>query len=166
MGEPFAVEFANSLYRLGDGSSIDFLESGELAEAWFGSAPPVGGEKVAPDLATTQTAELRQLRGVVIDLLDSVVANRAVAESEVSALNAYAARASCRMELSWSNSHGSAALVYGGSPADKLLAQIATEAISFLASEQPASLRRCERPGCFMLFVQQHHKRRFCSESC
>lgn len=166
LGEPFAVEFANSLYRLGDGSSIDFLGSAELFDAWFVSAPRVGGEKLAPDSTTIQVSELRQLRGVVIDLLDAVVAKRAVAGSDVSALNAYAARASCRLQLRWNDGQGSAALAYSGAAADKSLASIAGDAISFLASEQPASLRRCERPDCFMMFVQQHHKRRFCSESC
>lgn len=166
LGEPFVVEFANSLYRLGDGSSIDFLGSAELVEAWFGSVLSVSGETMDSGSAAIYTSELRELRGVVIDLLEAVVAKRAIVGSEISALNAYAARASARLELSWNGDQRSAALVYSGSTTDILLAQIAGDAISFLATEQPASLRRCERPDCFMLFVQQHRKRRFCSESC
>ncbi len=154
------------LVSTGDGSSIDFLGSTELVDAWFGSSPSVGGETMTRDLATSSISELRQLRGIVIDLLDAIVAQRAVTESEVSALNAYAARASARLELSWSSGQGSAAFIYSGTAADRFLAELAGEAISFLASQRPTSLRRCAGPECFILFVQQHHKRRFCSQSC
>jgi predicted RNA-binding Zn ribbon-like protein len=166
LAEPLAVEFANTLYRLSDGSSIDFLVSPESVKTWFTHAPTAVGITVPADLREAGLTDLRRLRGIVRGLLDGVVSNSSVDDRAVSALNSFASRAPARLELTWRTDAATAALVHRGHGADVLLAGLASECISFFASSEVTLMRRCERPECFMLFVQQHRRRRFCNDSC
>jgi predicted RNA-binding Zn ribbon-like protein len=49
---------------------------------------------------------------------------------------------------------------------ERLCAGLATGCIELLTGADRQGLRRCEGPGCSLLFVQQHGRRRFCHESC
>jgi predicted RNA-binding Zn ribbon-like protein len=56
--------------------------------------------------------------------------------------------------------------MYSGGKFEVLVARLAAGAITFLAGTELELVRRCGHPDCQMFFVQQHHRRRFCHESC
>lgn len=165
-GEPLIVEFANSLYRRADESIIDYLNSAQSATAWFGCVTGAEGTALPSPCPASTVLELHQLRGAVIRVLDAVVAGGPVDNGAISTLNVFAARAPGHLELSWRNTHRSAAFTRTGLEGDIFFATLASDFVSFLAGPSVQLLRRCERPGCFMLFVQQHKTRRFCHDGC
>ncbi len=53
-----------------------------------------------------------------------------------------------------------------GSPANRVLAAIAAEAVELFTGEQHAGLRACYAPGCVLYFVKDHPRREWCSPGC
>ncbi len=49
---------------------------------------------------------------------------------------------------------------------ERLLAELATAAIEFLASGERAELRACPAPRCIRFFVKAHPKQQWCKPSC
>jgi predicted RNA-binding Zn ribbon-like protein len=167
LGEPLTVELANTRYTHSSGV-IDFLGSVDLVTSWFGKAPAAAALSLPARLTAADADAIRQIRDAAHGALGSIVSGRArVDPRHVSILNHHAAAAPCHVQLEWSDDSGaSARRVYGGRKADALRAELAGEVIAFLAGPQRSQVRRCAHPDCEMFFVQHHHKRRFCHESC
>jgi predicted RNA-binding Zn ribbon-like protein len=167
VGEPLTVELANTLYTHSSGI-LDFLASTDLITSWFARAPGAVGLSLPPRPSAGDAEAIRQIRDAAHRALDLVVSGRAgVDPKDVSVLNHHAAAASCHWHLEWSDDTGpSATAVYSGRRADVFLSQLAGDVIRFLSGPHPAQVRRCAHPHCEMFFVQHHHKRRFCHESC
>jgi predicted RNA-binding Zn ribbon-like protein len=166
LGEPLTVELANTLYTHSRGV-IDFLGSAELITSWFAKAPGAAVLSLPSRLSHADTGAIQEIRDAAHGALDSVVSGRArIDPKTVSALNHHAAAAPCHWRLEWDDTGASARCVYAGRRADVLRAQLAGEIITFLGSPHLAQVRRCAHPDCEMFFVQHHHKRRFCHESC
>ena len=53
-----------------------------------------------------------------------------------------------------------------GTPANRVLAAIAAEAVVLFTGEQHAQLRACYAPGCVLYFVKDHPRREWCSPGC
>ena len=168
LGEPLAVELANTLYERPE-STVDFLGRSDWIVAWLGlatsdSAPPpipkridqVGGD------------DIRSLRNVVRDLLSTATQPHGQPDpSRVMTLNGFIDSSQLRFRLEWvADAPPRSALIPTGRGFAAVLAYLAIESISFLASADVARVRRCDGPDCPMLFVQQHHKRRFCYDGC
>jgi predicted RNA-binding Zn ribbon-like protein len=165
LGESFAVEFANSLYRDGD-SVMDFLHTTKLVVGWFDA---VGGNFVVPARLTVTTASaLRDLRNALRQLFDDMIDGAEQASPvSIATLNRLAKRAPSHLHLEWpAGSAPQAGLRPEGGAADALVVGVASECIAFLAGPDREHLRRCDHPGCYMVFVQQHHRRRYCNDGC
>jgi predicted RNA-binding Zn ribbon-like protein len=167
LGEPLTVELANTLYTHSSGV-IDFLGSADLVTSWFAKAPGAAALSLPSRLSVADADAIRQIRDATHGALGSLVSGRArVDPRHVSVLNHHAAAASCHWHLEWSDDAGATAQrVYGGRKPDAFRAQLAGEVIAFLGGPQRSQVRRCAHPDCEMFFVQHHHKRRFCHESC
>jgi predicted RNA-binding Zn ribbon-like protein len=165
LGEPFAVEFVNSLYRDGD-SVIDFLGTSDLVAAWFAA---VGGNFVVPAQLTARTASsLRAVRDATRQLFDDVIDGADQASQQaIATLNRSAGLAALRLRFDWpSGGAPRVNLHHHGDAAAVLVACVSSECSSFVAGPDRERLRRCDRPGCYMIFVQQHHRRRYCNDLC
>jgi predicted RNA-binding Zn ribbon-like protein len=166
LGEPLTVELANTRYTH-SGGVIDFLASDDLVASWFAHAPGAAGLSVPTRFSTRDAEAVRQVRDAAHGLLDSVVSERGAIDTRgVAVLNRHAAAAPCRSRLEWPPTGPIATAVYAGSQSEVLLAQLATDVITFMSGPELARVRRCAHPDCQMFFVQHHHKRRFCHESC
>jgi predicted RNA-binding Zn ribbon-like protein len=167
LGEPLTVELANTLYTHASGI-IDFLASTELTTAWFARAPGAAILSPPARITTRDAHAIRQVRDAVHRVLDAVVSRRGEVDAQdVAILNERARAAACHWRLDWPDAGGpSATTAYTGPRADVFLAQLAGEVIAFLGGPQLAQVRRCAHPDCEMFFVQHHHKRRFCHETC
>ncbi|WP_252375002.1 MULTISPECIES: CGNR zinc finger domain-containing protein [unclassified Nonomuraea] len=50
-----------------------------------------------------------------------------------------------------------------GTPLDRLLAELAEAAVALLTDPDVGKVRGCEGPGCRLLFLPAHPRRRWCS---
>jgi predicted RNA-binding Zn ribbon-like protein len=166
LGEPLAVELANTRYRHSSGI-IDFLGSTDLVTSWFAKAPGAAALSVPTRLSTADADAIRQIRDAAHGALGSLVRGARADTRQVSILNHHAAAAPCHRQLEWSDDSGATArCVYRGRKSEVFRAQLAGDVIAFLGGPNVALVRRCAHPDCEMFFVQHHHKRRFCHESC
>ena len=167
LGEVLAVELANTLY-VGATGTVDWLTRPGLITSWLSHAEAAADLDPHYPLQAKHAEALRQIRDAVHLLLVAATAGLPdIPAGPVATLNHYAAQASCRPQLTWADGDvPSASLVHSGAAADVLIARLAHECIEFLAGPDLGLLRRCEGPGCPMLFVQRHHKRRYCYAGC
>ncbi len=165
LGEPFAIEFANTLYDSG-GQLTDFLASRELVEAWFRYAETASSYQL-PKLSIERQADVRELRNALHSLCCHLAGETVNIVEATASLNRYAGIVPARLELQWPNPKSpTASLVHAGGLADTFIATLASDVIAFLATPTGAQVQRCATPVCTLFFVQEHHRRRFCSEPC
>ncbi|MFI6502853.1 CGNR zinc finger domain-containing protein [Nonomuraea typhae] len=154
--EPLVVELANTLY--GD---EDFFRHAEWIDAWFALLVPGHGRM------GHHAGRVRALRDGVRSLLSAAAGGGAPAPDAVELINAFAAAAPAYLRLSWPAGQAPAArwidTTGGGTAA---LGRLATCCVELLAGPDAANLRRCEGPGCSLLFVKNHPRRRWCHPSC
>lgn len=167
LGEPPAVELANTLYRDGD-VWIEYLADPAAATRWVAAiAPRVGVDGAAvPDVAAA--AALRSLRDAVRELFLACLGGQAPSPAAVRTVNDHAQRAPSARRLQWpAEGEPSAAVDHlRAAPLDVVAAVIAGGAIDLVAGPERADLRRCDAPGCGMLFVKDHPRRTWCNPGC
>ena len=163
IGEPLAVELANTRYGEGD-DRIDFLATTGLIAMWFahaGAAP-----RLPARLTGRDAGRIRDLRDSTHTLIGQTVDRLPLSVPAVGLLNRHAARAPRVLRLDVADGRariGSSGTVRG---LDAVLGLLAHEAITLLGGPDAARLRRCDHPDCTMAFVQRHRRRRWCHPSC
>jgi predicted RNA-binding Zn ribbon-like protein len=166
LGEPIAVEFANTLYRR-PGAEFDFLDTGKWIVAWFDHANTASLGRLPRHINATQVRSIQALRNAVHTLFTASTGNQPPSAAAITVLNNAVGQAPCRVRLEWATG---ALPIATTTPVrrgvDSIVAAMAIECITFIASPSIAMLRRCNGPDCPMFFVQQHHKRRFCYDGC
>ncbi|SUD47835.1 Conserved protein containing a Zn-ribbon-like motif, possibly RNA-binding [Nocardia otitidiscaviarum] len=160
--EPLPVEFANTDYG-GGAERIDFLRSAEQIDRWFALVhpPAIEGEMGRAG------ERVRQLRDGVRHLLSAAADRAAPDPRRLDIVNEFARAAPTFAQLAWTSDLAPAARRFDiatGAPA--LLGRIATCSIELLTGPQSDALRRCSGPGCSLLFVKNHARRRWCHPSC
>ncbi len=154
--EPLPVELANTLYS-DDGEVTDFLATADLVTAWSTAADgsPLPGSAAVP------ARELRDaVRAVLVAVVDGLVPDAVAIET----VNRYAAGGARYPQLSWTAEGAGREWVDAGSGVTARLGRIAAATVELLATG--SDVRRCPAPGCSMLFVRTHARRRFCHGSC
>ena len=172
IGEPRAVELANTLY-VRPGSTVDFLDRSDWIVTWLGLAVSDSALTLPKRIDQAGGADLRSIRDAVRDLLSTATQRNGqpdpsgVATLSVATLNRFTDAPRVRYRLEWAaDSPPRSAIVPTGRGLAAVLTHLAIESVSFLGSGDVARVRRCDGPDCPMLFVQQHHKRRFCHDGC
>ncbi|GAB2632039.1 ABATE domain-containing protein [Kribbella swartbergensis] len=159
--EPLVVEFANTWY---DDGAVDFLATPELVRDWFRAYAELHGVAVTR-VPARDAARVREVRDHVHRLLAAIADGDHPGAETIAAVNDCAALAYSSVRLNWpAGGKPSAGTDSATSGTTRLLAELATEAIELAAGE--AGISRCEGPGCRMLFVRTHGRRRFCHASC
>jgi predicted RNA-binding Zn ribbon-like protein len=166
--EPLAVELHNTIYATG-GQNVDALADHRQARAWLEAAAlripgaAVKGPLPAPgDVAALRDAVRSALRAA---------ADRAPQDQAVLAtINRASRRAPRSPAAVWQpggRPSGLGADFHGASRADIILAGLAEAAIRLLTDPAAADrLRRCEAPGCVLMFARDHPRREWCSGAC
>ena len=106
--------------------------------------------------------DVRDLRDRVHRLFEAAATGRRPDEADVDELNRLAATAPTTVQLDWQDGRPTARRLSRAKD-DAPLGRIAAEAVELLAGSE---LWRCEGPGCAMLFVRTHARRRFCYPGC
>ncbi|MFC5746222.1 CGNR zinc finger domain-containing protein [Actinomadura rugatobispora] len=165
--EPLPVELANTLYG-GGGERTDFLGEAAWIDQWFACVWDAHGLATTPPTGLDRRAgRVHSLRDAVHDLLSAAADGRAPGQAAVSRVNDFARAAPAYPRLEWP-AGGAPAVQWlddtGGGTA--VLGRIAGSCIELLTGERAEHLRRCRGPGCSMLFVKNHSRRRWCHPSC
>ncbi|REE94758.1 CGNR zinc finger domain-containing protein [Thermomonospora umbrina] len=163
--EPVAVELANTLYGSG-ARQVDFLRSPEWIDLWFSLVGAEHGLMVTAGLGR-DAPRVRELRDCVRHLLSAAAGARAPDPRMVDLLNEYATVVPTHPRLEWATDgtrlRRNVDLATGDAA---VLGRIAADCIAVLTAPPARSPRRCTGPGCSMLYVKNHSRRRWCHPSC
>jgi predicted RNA-binding Zn ribbon-like protein len=164
--EPLSVELANTLYGAG-AERFDFLRTARWVDGWFALVSSRHGLPPGAAAMGRHATGVRTLRDAVRRLLLAAVDGVAPARAALATVNGFAAAAPTYPRLDWPA---------GGVPVGHrrdttaggiaVLGRIAACCIELLAGPRAGELRRCGGPGCTLLFVRNHPRRRWCHPSC
>lgn len=167
LGEPFAVELANSHY-VTSREDHDFLADPAAVRTWFRLAPAALGIVVPPHPSPDTVAAIRRVRDATRLFLTPSAEERSpsprVQAAEV--LHREARRAAGHLALDLDDGAPRWHLHHEGGEQDVFVSATASRCILFLGGDDADRVRPCARPDCPMLFVQRHRARRFCGEPC
>lgn len=169
IGEPLAVDLANTLLERGEGSA-DLLATPERLSAWCEAE---GGRLGVVDTAGVagRLPEFLALRSAIRELLRALLDGERPSEQVVNEINAASARVPCISELSWSDAEGQRDVMLSrkrdlaDDEVDIALAGIARSAIALAGGPDRALLRVCPAPGCPLMFIARY-RRLWCSTIC
>ncbi|MDI6101679.1 CGNR zinc finger domain-containing protein [Actinoplanes sp. NEAU-A12] len=165
LGEPIAIEFANTLHAV-RGKIRDGLSTSEGLTGWMramGERLPFALPAAAVDDAVLGQA--RELRNAIRAIADALANNREPTAADMATLNAVAGQAPRWRELRWAPQPHTVDRS-AGPPAAAVLSALADEAIALFAGEARQELRACHGPGCVLHFVRDTPRREWCSPGC
>jgi predicted RNA-binding Zn ribbon-like protein len=117
-------------------------------------------------ISSDDLAEVHSLRDATHRALSALIDNASISAPSLDVVDAALARSS--MGLATVVRAGRISLEHtptsGG--LDGLLATMALHIAQFLGRAGDERIRRCARPRCSLLFVEDHHRRRFCHQRC
>jgi predicted RNA-binding Zn ribbon-like protein len=162
LGQPLAMDLANSLPRIRPGETRDLLASEDDLERWLANQgdrlPRLGP---APD----RLAAFRELRDTLHDALTAAADGDPLPPRATQALNAASARSDGHVRLRVSGGAPKAELTGSGTPLDRTLSTIARSGIELLASPDRERLRVCAAPSCGFFFFGRPDQE-WCSIAC
>jgi predicted RNA-binding Zn ribbon-like protein len=157
-GEPLALDLVNTQVSSPDGE-VDLLQTPDALRAWLA----VERDRLDTGAEEIELAAVRALRAHVTAAVDAARAGVPPPSSALRAITEAQRNAPSYQELGW---NGEAVTIMMRRPGDAtaaLLAQLAEAAAGLLASPAIGLVRKCEGPGCRMLFLPAHPRRRWCS---
>jgi predicted RNA-binding Zn ribbon-like protein len=161
LGEPLAIDLANTVMVVRDGESVDLLDSTEALGTWLELERPRLGDC---GFALSRRAELLAAREDVRSLFTSRATGRPPERAAVERLNAASRGAPVAPQLQVTDD-GELELVAEEQIADMptLLGAIARSAIHLLDEHDRSPLHICGAPSCGMFFTG---RRRWCCAAC
>jgi predicted RNA-binding Zn ribbon-like protein len=165
--EPIAIELHNTVYAVG-GTVVDGLADAASAQAWLeGLAPrlPDGSDRSGP---SPTREDLVALRNAVRIALHAAVTGTAQDAAALEAINRASARAPRSPIAKWRPDADpiTATDYHGASRADIVISALAADAIDLLTGPRRGDLRACGAPGCVLMFLKNHPRREWCSNTC
>lgn len=160
--EPLALELANTDYGQGGPWPFDFLAEEADARLWLQATG-----LLPADHEVERLSDIIELRDRARRLIVAALEGRPPRTEDLEHINRCAGLVSGAPALRFDPEAGwHAAEANRGSTIDRALQRLAQGAITLLAGDDRERLRVCAAPDCTMLFVQAHHRRRFCHPSC
>ncbi len=169
IGEPLAVDLANTLLEREEGSE-DLLATPERLLAWCEAEGERLGVLNAAGLGG-RLPEFLVLRGAIRELFRGLLDGERPSEGAVEEINTASARVPRFRELRWETEDQQGGLRaqtrdVGGEEADIALASIARSAIELAGDPGREFLRSCPAPGCPLIFCAENSRKRWCSNAC
>jgi predicted RNA-binding Zn ribbon-like protein len=163
LGEPLALDLVNTLVPPALGG--DLLATPERVVEWLRAE----ADRLRPDtLEPPDVTSLAALREALRALFHAALDGRAPFRVPLRTVSA-ASRAGARyLDLEWTAAGGPRTRARperrgGTAPGAELLAEIARSGIELLGGPGRKKLRRCDGPGCTLLFVATNPQRRWCA---
>jgi predicted RNA-binding Zn ribbon-like protein len=158
LGQPLPIELHNTLYAE-RGRIADGLADPAGLRAWLAAL----ADRVPADADPDRLGEFVALRAAVREALHAALERRAVPDAARTALNRLSARDPQSLEL---GERGSEIRHHAPTPTDAVIGVIAASTIALVGGPDAGALRACPAPGCALVFVKDHPRREWCSETC
>jgi predicted RNA-binding Zn ribbon-like protein len=162
LGEPLAIDFANTVMVVREGERVDLLATTAELRAWLEAEQARLGES---GFAAAHLDEIRALRDAVHGLLAAAANGTAPPKDALERVNAASAAAPVSPQL-LAEGEGrlrSRECGAGGDRLARLLGTLARAAIDLVTSPAAAELHVCRAPSCGMYFLGA---RRWCCAAC
>ena len=162
LGEPLALDLANTVMVVREGDTVDLLATGNDLERWLDRERDRLGDCA---FAAGHLDEIRALRDAVRGLLTAAAEGARPAAEELEHVNAASAGALIAPQLE-AGSKGHIELVERVSDIDplaRLLGALARSAIALVSGPSRQRLQICQAPSCGMFFLGA---RRWCCAAC
>jgi predicted RNA-binding Zn ribbon-like protein len=143
---------------------IDEVEDSEAARRWLASR--VGAPRDLK-LRPGDLKRVRALRAAIRELLSALIEDRAADDEALDMIAAATAAAPGSSRLT--SHRGVLArqwVAAAGTPLERALAAIASDAIALTGDERRKNLTECAAPDCARLLLRDHNRRRWCSTRC
>lgn len=171
LGEPLAVEFANTRYAV-RGDRRDAIATADGLRRWLVAvAQRLADQGADPPrwwaVHESDVDEFVRLRDAVREAAENTAAGRHVDETVRRLLNG-----AVRGDPGWYELADADAGLYAirrntsGDPLVRARAALARAAIDLLTGPLASALRACPAPGCVLLYVKNHPRREWCSAGC
>jgi predicted RNA-binding Zn ribbon-like protein len=162
LGEPLAIDLANTVMVVREGETVDLLSSADELENWLELERPRLGDC---GFALPHLAELRNAREDVRGVLAATAGGETLPPAALERVNAASAAAPVALRLQI-EADGQSRLTeepeqLGSLPA--LLGAIARSALRLVADHERGPLHVCNAPSCGMFFIG---RRRWCCAAC
>ena len=168
LGEPLAVEFANTRFIHRDSEHDALSDPGQLAE-WLRRVsdrlPLAPSEQELDAVGPGELTRARELRDALRTLLQAAAGEASFDAGSVEILNRAVRNAPQWPELSLEPLPQTVQRS-ATSGIDAALGSIAREAIELLGDDRRRRVRACAAPGCVLYFVKDHPRRACCSARC
>jgi predicted RNA-binding Zn ribbon-like protein len=163
LGEPLAVDFANTVRRSG-WHYRELLEDGGDVASW--SQRQAGRVPVlAARTAQARLAEIRAVRDDVFALLLAAARGGSPPSDPVGRINARARERPVVKQLGEPGAEPFTLVVGDPDPVDELLARVAAGAIE-LTGTANSGLALCDAPSCGQFFLRDRTNQRWCGPAC
>ena len=163
LGEPLALDFANTLLRRGWSYEDQLREPGDLAE-WArrqrGRVPVV-----APDAVAGRLDEVRALRDDCFALLRATADGAPLPPDAARRVNDLVRRHPVVPALAAVPGEGESTVAGDPDPLDELLARAADATVRTIADPDSA-LGLCDAPSCGQFFLRARADQRWCGPAC
>jgi predicted RNA-binding Zn ribbon-like protein len=163
LGEPLAVDLANTVMVVREDEIIDLLAAPDDLRRWLRVERNRLGEC---DFAIAHLEEIHALRDAVRDLLGACASGTAASPELLERVNSASRRAPIAPTVEASDDSGDLTVVERAAnddPFAQLLGQLARSAIALVAGPEREELRVCRAPSCGMFFLG---RRRWCCAAC
>ncbi|WP_219415621.1 CGNR zinc finger domain-containing protein [Pseudonocardia nigra] len=160
VGEPLALDLVNTVTGDPDGDgTVDLLATHDALRSWL----HLQSDRLGAATGEVDLAALHALRAHVADAVEHARRGEAPPGPVLRALTAAGRAAPAYFELAHDGNAVVAQVRRSGDPTRDLLARLAEAAVDLLTDPAVRSVRACEGPGCRLLFLPAHPRRRWCS---
>lgn len=162
LGEPLAIDLANTVMVVREGQAVDLLQGPEDLRRWLEAERGRLGEC---EFGVAHIERIRALRDAVRSLLSASAQGATPPADALEAVNAASGGAPIapQLEVGGDSQLQTVERTTDGEPLAQLLAKLARSAITLLAGPDRNRLHVCNAPSCGMLFLGA---RRWCCAAC
>lgn len=162
LGEPLAIDLANTVMVVRAGESVDLLTSSEDLSDWLDRERGRLGDC---GFAASHLEEVRELRDAVRELFAAAATKEAPGAQALRQVNAAAAHAPAapQLEVSPGGELETSETIKARDPLARLLGALAHSAIEIVTGPERHRLHLCTAPSCGMFFLGA---RRWCCSAC
>ena len=162
LGEPLAIDLANTVMVVREGEAVDLLATSDDLRRWLAAERERLGDCA---FAIAHLAEIRALRDAVRGVLSAAAAGTTPPPETLEHVNAASAAAPVAPQLDVGRD-GELRVderLASPDPLARLLARLARSTITLLTGPERERLHVCDAPSCGMLFLG---RRRWCCAAC
>lgn len=162
LGEPLAIDLANTVMVVREGETVDLLSSPDGLERWLKAERDRLGE-CAP--ATEHLASIHDLRDAVRELFIAVAAGESPSSQALESVNSASALAPVVAQLHVEEDGLLSAVEHTDErdPMAQIFGTLARSTIDLLSDPNRERLKQCTAPSCGMFFLGN---RRWCCSAC